>query len=64
MSALISIAEFQERFGLSRSTVLRIHKRGLLPFYHIGRSVRIRTEDVESWYALVTAQNAQAQSHR
>lgn len=58
MSVLISIAEFQDRFGVSRSTVLRIHRKGLLPFVRVGRCVRIRTEDVDSWFSSITDQNA------
>lgn len=51
MPAMITIAEFQERFGVSRSTVYRLNAKGELPIVHVGRSVRIRTADAETWFA-------------
>jgi excisionase family DNA binding protein len=51
MKALISIADFQEMFGVSRSTVYRIAAEGQISFVHIGRAVRIRCEDAEKWAA-------------
>jgi excisionase family DNA binding protein len=51
MKTLLRISEFQEMYGLSRSTVYRLHDRGQLEFVHVGRAVRIRLEDAENWYA-------------
>ena len=49
MKSLISIAEFCETFGVSRSTVYRLAQRGEIPFVHVGRAVRIRAQDADSW---------------
>lgn len=49
MKALISIKEFSEEFGVSRSTVYRLQKRGEIEFVHIGRAVRIPKVAVENW---------------
>ncbi|WP_409996082.1 helix-turn-helix transcriptional regulator [Qipengyuania aquimaris] len=49
VKALISIREFSEEFGVSRSTVYRLHKRGEIEFVHIGRAVRIPKVAVENW---------------
>ena len=59
MKALMSIAEFQQTFGVSRSTVYRLEERGEIEFLKIGRAVRIRREDAESWCrGLSTASSA------
>ncbi len=50
MAALITIDQFKNEYNISRSTVYRLRDRGEIRFVHIGRSVRIRREDVESWY--------------
>jgi excisionase family DNA binding protein len=55
MSALISIAEFQEMVSVSRSTVLRLIERGEIRCVHIGRAVRIPSEDVASFIARLQA---------
>jgi excisionase family DNA binding protein len=61
MKALISIAEFQGVFGVSRSTVYRLEERGEIEFLKIGRAVRIRREDAENWCrGLSTASRASA----
>lgn len=49
MKALISITEFQQTFGVSRSTVYRLVERGELEFVRIGRAVRIRRDEAEAW---------------
>jgi len=51
---LLTLNKFCEHYGLSRSTVYRLHERGELPFVHIGRAVRIRLEDAEAWAASLT----------
>ncbi len=58
MAALLTIAEFQRTFNVSRSTVYRLRDRGELSFVHIGRAVRIRREDAEAWYASLTGESA------
>jgi excisionase family DNA binding protein len=45
----MSISEVQQRLRVSRKTVVRLEKRGVLPFFRIGRAVRIRPEDVENY---------------
>jgi len=50
MAALITIDQFKNEYNVSRSTVYRLRDRGEIRFVHIGRSVRIRREDAESWY--------------
>ena len=50
VKALISINEFLETYGLSRSTVYRLNAQGKIRFVHVGRAVRIPSEDVSAWY--------------
>ena len=54
MRALISISEFGEIFGVSRSTVYRLKERGEITFVHVGRAVRIRRDVAENWFASLT----------
>lgn len=49
MSALITISEFQKIFRVSRSTVCRLIKRGEIGCVHVGRAVRIPSEDVDAF---------------
>jgi len=49
---------FCDHYNVSRSTAYRLNERGELPFVHIGRSVRIRREDAEAWYASLTSEAA------
>ncbi len=51
MRALITIGEFQDTYGLSRSTVYRLAERGCITFLKVGRATRIRCEDAEQWFA-------------
>ena len=55
MRALISISEFGEIFGVSRSTVYRLKERGEITFVHVGRAVRIRRDVAENWFASLPA---------
>lgn len=50
MAALITIKNFCDEYGLSRSTVYRLRDRGEVPHVKIGRSTRIRRVDAERWY--------------
>ena len=50
MKALLTIADFTSAYGVSRATVYRLVEKGDLNFVHIGRAVRLRTEEVEIWY--------------
>lgn len=61
MRSLMTIAEFQKIYSVSRATVYRLAKRKEFQFVHIGRSVRIRTEDAERWYASLGEDSANAQ---
>lgn len=56
MPTLMTISQFQHNFGVSRSTVYRLRDRNLICFVHIGRSVRIRTEDANNWYQSLMAE--------
>lgn len=50
MAALITIKNFCDEYGLSRSTFYRLCQKGALHPVKIGRAVRLRREDVERWY--------------
>jgi excisionase family DNA binding protein len=58
MKMLISIAEFQEITGVSRSTVYRLIERGDISCVHIGRSVRLHRDDVNVWLEKLSAAEA------
>ena len=49
MTTLISIAEVQQLLNVSRATVNRLLDRGELRRVHIGRAVRIPSEEVEAF---------------
>jgi len=49
MSTLISISEVQQMLKVSRSTVIRLIERGEIRCVHIGRAVRIPSEDVDAF---------------
>lgn len=51
MKSLISISEFQDAFGVSRSTVYRLIERGEIECVRIGRAVRIRKEVADTWFS-------------
>lgn len=51
MTTLISIAEFQRQFGVSRSTTYRLALQGAFPLLRVGRAVRIRQSDADAWFA-------------
>lgn len=50
MAALLTVKWFCDEYGISRSTAYRLRDRGEVPHVKIGRAVRIRREDAESWY--------------
>jgi excisionase family DNA binding protein len=49
MNTLISISEVQRLLNVSRATVNRLLDRGELRRVHIGRAVRIPSEDVQAF---------------
>jgi excisionase family DNA binding protein len=49
MTTYISISEVQQTLSVSRSTVYRLIERGELRCVHIGRAVRISSEDVQAF---------------
>lgn len=49
MNTLISIDEVQRTLNVSRATVNRLLDRGELRRIHIGRAVRIPSEDVDAF---------------
>jgi excisionase family DNA binding protein len=56
MKTLMSINEFQEKYGVSRSTVYRLVEQDHIHFKKIGRAVRIPTEVAEKWYLSLPTQ--------
>lgn len=50
MALLITVLQFCDNYGVSRSTAYRLRDRGEVPHVKIGRAVRIRREDAERWY--------------
>lgn len=50
MAALLTITQFCEIYQVSRATAYRLRGSGAVPHVYIGRAVRIRREDAESWY--------------
>ena len=46
---LLTAREVAELLGLSPSTVLDMWERGQLPGFKIGRAVRFRPSEVETW---------------
>lgn len=50
MAALITIKNFCDEYGISRSTAYRLRDRGEVPHVKIGRATRIRRKDAEQWY--------------
>lgn len=50
MKSLISISEFKEQYGVSRSTVYRLAQKGHIPLVKIGNATRIPVEDADRWY--------------
>lgn len=51
MALLITVQQFCDEYGVSRSTSYRLRDRGEVPHVKIGRATRIRREDAERWYA-------------
>lgn len=49
MKAYMTIAEFQEMCGISRSTVYRLEQRGEIDLFRIGRAVRISRDQAHAW---------------
>lgn len=56
MPKLMTIAQFQKEFGVSRSTFYRLVRREELRVVHIGRAVRISGEEAERWYLQLTGE--------
>jgi excisionase family DNA binding protein len=50
MAALITIKDFCDEYGISRSTAYRLRDRGEVPHVKIGRATRIRRDVAEHWY--------------
>ena len=55
MRLLLRLRDFQEMYGVSRSTIYRLSARGELELVHVGRGVRIRREEAERWAASLIA---------
>ena len=47
---LMTISQFMDRYGVSRSTAYRLRDRNQIPFVHIGRTVRIPVDAADNWY--------------
>jgi excisionase family DNA binding protein len=48
---LLTAREVAERLGVARATILRWTRRGELPAFKLGRALRYREAEVESWLA-------------
>jgi len=48
---MMKLPEFCKKYGVSRSAAYREISGGRLRVTHIGRSVRVKTKDAESWFA-------------
>ena len=46
---LSTIMQFSARTGISRSAIYREIQTGKLKIVRVGRSVRIREEDIQAW---------------
>jgi excisionase family DNA binding protein len=57
MKRLLTITEFIDRYGVSRSTVYRLFETGIIKPIKIGRATRIKIEDAEAWLDGLTAQS-------
>jgi excisionase family DNA binding protein len=60
MNALIPISEVQRVLNVSRSTVYRLLERRELDCVHIGRAVRIPSEDVKAFLQRLRSGNGSA----
>lgn len=49
MKEFLTIDELSEYLNLKRSTLYSLVESGELPHYRIGRLIRFRRDDVESW---------------
>lgn len=58
MPTLISISEFQQMLGISRSTVYRLMEQGEVGRVRIGRAVRIPRDDVDTYLQRLRAAEA------
>lgn len=54
---LMTIAEFCRIYRVSRSTFYRLVSGGDVVIIKIGGATRIRTEDANSWYESLSADN-------
>lgn len=54
MAKMLTIGQFMQSYGVSRSTVYRLFEQGNLSRVNVGRSVRIKTDDAEKWFASLT----------
>lgn len=50
MRSLMSISEFEDQYGVSRSTIYRLAQKGQIPLVKIGHATRIPVEDADRWY--------------
>jgi excisionase family DNA binding protein len=49
MPKLMTLTQFQNAYGVSRSTIYRLAKTGDLPMVKIGRASRIKEDDAQRW---------------
>lgn len=55
-SQFVTVAEVAEMLRVSNMTVYRLVQSGQLPAVRIGRSYRIRAEDVDRWLGVPLTQ--------
>ena len=56
----VTLAQFCQRYQLSRSTVYRLAHRGAFTIVKFGRSSRIALDEVEAWAASLPAMGSRA----
>jgi excisionase family DNA binding protein len=59
-TVFMTIADFCERFRVSRTTTYRLINASLIPIVKVGRATRIRSADAERWAVNLTNQNMAA----
>lgn len=50
MRSLMSISEFQDQYGVSRSTIYRLAQKGHLSMVKVGQATRIPVQDADRWF--------------
>lgn len=49
MEGLVGVRDVARMLGMSSDWVYRTARRGLLPYFRVGGSLRFRVSDIEAW---------------